>query len=426
MEKIYLSVINNEKSKVRNEKFDNVDYLVVPVVAAQEMVMKGLFYPDSSFRGYEQLWEGVPVPVNHPEGDVSVRNVKMQEATSVGYFFNVSYEDRKLKGEIWLNVEKAKRLEATSILEKFENEEVIEVSTGLLAEIEKTAGVFNDQEYWGIVRNIQPDHLALLPDEKGACSIADGCGTLRNNERREEDMLKNCECKKTSMDKIKDALVLVGKKIGIIANDGTLYENVRTKLETVLSGKGYIVDLNTEYVIYYSFEDSKIYKTGYTIQEDNVVLSDDTQEVIPETAYIPVNNSDSDIGEIMDKLNHEDQDTSKEDVIDTSLDISVRVDNVLNSIKDTDVKSLIENSLKEQETKKQEIISVIIANSAFEKEDLLGMSIGMLDKLKTSLKNNAPQAPVNADYTGNVGAIETITNVDSSYVIPMFVDEEVK
>jgi hypothetical protein len=41
-------------------------------------------------------------------------------------------------------------------------------------------GVYNGIPYDAIVRNILPDHLAILPDEVGAYSVADGGGLLRN------------------------------------------------------------------------------------------------------------------------------------------------------------------------------------------------------------------------------------------------------
>ena len=47
--------------------------------------------------------------------------------------------------------------------------------------LEKTSGEWNGKKYVGIARDIQPDHLAILPDIKGACSIEDGAGLVRMN-----------------------------------------------------------------------------------------------------------------------------------------------------------------------------------------------------------------------------------------------------
>jgi hypothetical protein len=62
----------------------------------------------------------------------------------------------------------------------------VEVSTGYFADMEATNGVWNGAAYTGITRNIRPDHLALLPDEVGACSWVDGCGAPRVNVKGEK------------------------------------------------------------------------------------------------------------------------------------------------------------------------------------------------------------------------------------------------
>jgi hypothetical protein len=49
--------------------------------------------------------------------------------------------------------------------------------------------VLAGRQYVGIARNHRPDHLAILPDLKGSCSIADGAGLCRNHDVVEEAML---------------------------------------------------------------------------------------------------------------------------------------------------------------------------------------------------------------------------------------------
>ena len=43
-------IISNvdKSSKVRRETLDDIEHVVVPVIAAQQMVMNGLFYPARS------------------------------------------------------------------------------------------------------------------------------------------------------------------------------------------------------------------------------------------------------------------------------------------------------------------------------------------------------------------------------------------
>ena len=52
-------------------------------------------------------------------------------------------------------------------------------ATGLRTSDEHVSGVHNDgRAYIAIARKYRPDHLAILLNERGACSIQDGCGVL--------------------------------------------------------------------------------------------------------------------------------------------------------------------------------------------------------------------------------------------------------
>jgi hypothetical protein len=55
-------------------------------------------------------------------------------------------------------------------------------------DVQKQVGTLNGMEYGRIARNLMPDHLAILPDKIGACSIADGAGLLRNSLYVEEPL----------------------------------------------------------------------------------------------------------------------------------------------------------------------------------------------------------------------------------------------
>ena len=56
----------------------------------------------------------------------------------------------------------------------------IEVSTGYYSASLKEPGMWNDKPYQLVDRNIHADHIAILPNEEGACSLSDGCGLNRN------------------------------------------------------------------------------------------------------------------------------------------------------------------------------------------------------------------------------------------------------
>jgi hypothetical protein len=45
-------------------------------------------------------------------------------------------------------------------------------------------GIWNGRDFAFVDQNIHPDHIALLPDEIGACSLKDGCGMNRNAKQK--------------------------------------------------------------------------------------------------------------------------------------------------------------------------------------------------------------------------------------------------
>lgn len=58
---------------------------------------------------------------------------------------------------------------------------LLEVSTGYWHDGRQQAGSFDGEPYREVQRSLLSDHLAILPNERGACSVNDGCGTPRVN-----------------------------------------------------------------------------------------------------------------------------------------------------------------------------------------------------------------------------------------------------
>jgi hypothetical protein len=148
-----------------------------------------LLYPADEVRKSPDDWNHIPIVVYHPMKDgkpVSARSPAILSKYGVGFVFH-SRTDSKgvLKGEGWLDVEATRRVDK-SILDSVQLGKPIELSTGLFVDDEPApeGAIFNDhrgqRKYVGIARNYKPDHLAILPSGKGACSLADGCGVLIN------------------------------------------------------------------------------------------------------------------------------------------------------------------------------------------------------------------------------------------------------
>lgn len=165
---------------------DGREYAVAPVVAIVEGVLNGYFVPVEEIAVCVESWNGRPIPLRHPQRNgefVSANSPDVVEAEVIGTFYNAYVDGNALKGEFWLDVAKIEKLGGIALeaLGRMERGEVVEVSTAYWCEIEAVPGFYGNAPYLGIQRGIRPDHIALLPDEIGACSVTDGCGVPRVN-----------------------------------------------------------------------------------------------------------------------------------------------------------------------------------------------------------------------------------------------------
>lgn len=167
-------------------QFDGREYLIVPTVALKAGVVNQQLAPLDEISRYVEAWNGRPLPVRHPRKDGKYVTANQPDVIAnqvVGHFYNARLDGEKLLGELWIDVEKAQKLggDALTVLNRLEAGEPVEVSTAYFSDLEPGEGVVNGKQYVGIQRNLRPDHIALLPDEVGACSWKDGCGAPRVN-----------------------------------------------------------------------------------------------------------------------------------------------------------------------------------------------------------------------------------------------------
>lgn len=187
--RIYLTTQAGEltTNAIRTATLDGRPHLVAPVVALVAGVVNGYLVTPAELRKFADAWNGRPVPVRHPkdaEGYVSANAPGTIEAQVVGQFFNARTDANRLMGELWIDIEKCERLggDYLAVLERLRSGKPIEVSTAYFCDVEEAPGEYNGKRYMAVQRNLRPDHVALLPDEQGACSWKDGCGAPRVNQ----------------------------------------------------------------------------------------------------------------------------------------------------------------------------------------------------------------------------------------------------
>jgi hypothetical protein len=186
--------VSNNNYTVRREQLNGVDHIVVPVIMMVEGVHSGSHGPilhlAEDLGRYPESWDGMPVTIGHPlvGGQfVSANSPAVLQDWMVGRIFNTQITDSALRAEAWLDEVTLERI-SESTLERINNGEIIEVSIGIFSDEETVAGVWNNERYTAIARNHRPNHLALLPDEVGACSIVDGCGIRVNKQEKTKDV----------------------------------------------------------------------------------------------------------------------------------------------------------------------------------------------------------------------------------------------
>ena len=182
--------VSTENYTIRREKLNDRENIVVPVTMMVEGVHIGSHGPilhlAEELGKYPESWDGIPATIGHPQVNgqyVSANSPAILQDWAVGRIFNTHMPESALKAEVWLDEVDLERV-SEETLNRLNNGDVIEVSVGIFSDEEATSGTWNMESYTAIARNHRPNHLALLPDEIGACSIADGCG-IRVNKKGE-------------------------------------------------------------------------------------------------------------------------------------------------------------------------------------------------------------------------------------------------
>lgn len=184
--KKFRTVTIKAKAKmVRNDRMSDRDYLVVPMVMLTEGVHEGsegaYYYPPNEIAKRIALWNAKPVVVYHPS-EPSACTPEVLNTRQIGIIMNTQWDGKnnRLTAEAWLEKDRISKVDER-VMEAIDNEETLELSTGLMADSDEEPGEWNGEKFNGTLFNFGPDHLAVLPDQVGACSVDDGAGFIRNS-----------------------------------------------------------------------------------------------------------------------------------------------------------------------------------------------------------------------------------------------------
>lgn len=160
----------------RYERHLDRDWLVAPLTMIVPGVLSGsngsLLYEVDDVEKSVAAWNGIPILLGHR---LNAQSPETFDRWGLGMIANARMSNRRLVADGWFDVDRLAAV-APSLLDVLRSGGQVELSTGLHVTPERRAGVFNGREYDAIARLLIPDHLAILPDQVGACSLIDGCG----------------------------------------------------------------------------------------------------------------------------------------------------------------------------------------------------------------------------------------------------------
>lgn len=453
-------------------RIGNQEYQVFPAVLLVEGVHHGVgsdpvYYPPSTLEATAPFWNNIPVTIGHPVNKVGEHIMVNQDGTimqqwAVGHVMNSRYEDGKLKAEIWIDKNKANQL-APGLLEFLQEGGQLEVSTGLLSLDDDKSGTWNSEEYTASVMEIVPDHFALLPNSKGACSWEDGCGVRWNTLKEHGTIICNAELMAT-MEKVRKHV-------------DSMDEYSRQAEEW--TKMNYVRAIYSDYFIYQqqtrqaNSMEEKLLKQRYSLDTDNnIVLEGEPEEVVEEITYKVKSNEEGNSPEsannpkkkenkmatkkntegccekrvdaLIANENNGFVETDKEwlmglnedqvekleavEIVEKVVEVPAPQSNEsapttlegwLKTVP-SEIRSVVNAGMKELDNKRAAIISRITANEKnnFTEEQLKEMDMGMLESISALIPNESPK------YDGRVPAHQQVNSEEEEAYIPVTLSDK--
>lgn len=380
---------------VRREVHEGVEHLVVPAVLIVEGVLNDALVLASEFGRHVEAWNDRAIPVLHPQdrGEyISAGRPDVVEKNTIGRVYNARVDGPRLKAELWLNIEKARRLGYGDLIDSLAAGEIVEISTGYFADDEPKAGEYNGKGYNTIHRNIRPDHLALLPGEIGACSVADGCGTRVNSQ-------------KGFAMKTKEAINTLVKALGLRANcecqDGGNPMSTQERAEKIEALKKHL----TANKVSEKTVESVVANKKLSTDQMEMLMGMDAEQLKMAAALAGVLAEGDGVEEPEQVESAEDEPEAM--AFDEEEKPMATNSRKVKTFTEQDVEKIVANQLR-----RQKVLDKLTANEAcaFSESDLKSMSIEAMEKYEKSIRP--------ADYSG-AGGFATNSDAVDTNVTPL-------
>lgn len=318
-----LTVINSA-SNISEQIINGDEHIIIknaiPII--DDIVLNGGLYPGSEIEKTYQGMNDKFVPYGHPQVDGAYVSASYPMAIPdyhVGaYQTNASRSGGKTFVDIKVNKPYAERTEkgrellsrVKALMDNADGAEPIHVSTGLLLNRESAEGQSKGKKYTWIARNMEWDHLAILPPgTPGAGTPEDGVGIFATNGEEIERITVNLSDSLTpddSANKINHKSWL-HKAINFIVNKSDLsFDNITEQIRSYLKQETgpdvwpYIVAVYDDRA---GFEiDGQLYQQFYIVEDDVVKLVGERVKAVYKTELEPVKSTEGDISMTNEEL----------------------------------------------------------------------------------------------------------------------------
>lgn len=283
---------------------DGDRYTVAGVVGAvDDIVMNSRLYPAAELAKAAIQLEGKPAPAGHPKNSkghhISASNGEALASAWIGaYCVNARHEGGRTICDIVINGAQAKaHPDGAKLVERLDAAiagnavEPIHVSTGLYLREIAANGESRGKQYRAIAADIQYDHLAILLNERGAGTPADGVGMWVNAEGA-ETRVETVELDANAADLRGEQSALsrwLRRVIGRNNADELSFDAIQRAIKAALpEGDNWPVEIYPRSVVWVD-ADNRLWQQDYAVSSAGVVsLAEDKIEVRREIEYAPV------------------------------------------------------------------------------------------------------------------------------------------
>ncbi|SBL94449.1 gp7 [Raoultella ornithinolytica] len=265
----------------------------VPIV--DDIVMNGGLYPAEEINNSYQTMEGKLMPLPHPMVDgkyVSANDPQAINTYHVGAWAqNVSKSGDQVVMDVYINKAVAEtKPDGKRLINRLDemiagtNTDPIHLSTGLLTNKEKKSGESKGKKHSWIARNMQFDHIAILLDEPGAGTPAEGVGMFVNADGQEGEVetASLVEAANNMKDNWWDRVKFFISNASEMSFDD-IYQALRMSIKQDDKKWRYVVSVWPDHFVYEEDGDGakpKLLDQKYLITDEVVTLVGDPVEVV--------------------------------------------------------------------------------------------------------------------------------------------------